>query len=429
MLIDLTLNFIPPTPQFVKEKILRRIKDAYAYVPFYKALLDREKLTPEDFRTLADYVEYFPRTTSAEYRELLESQGDSFLLDKRFLNRRLRKLLSGGSSGTPVNIMRTEHEYRKIHGANTIYTLLLGGVRPWHKIMAFLPPWDIRTKQYYLQHFGIFRRYDACFLESMDTIIDRIVNKKVNVLFGRVSMMRMLAERILETGRVLEPMVAILPGSEIVTPETRRQLKDVFRPRSYAEIYGATETGVIALKKATGDYQVNFRSAFIALTHPKVYADVTVGEIAATSLDAVAAPILMLELGDVVSCKAYDELYDLKTSIHEIRGREKEYIVCNNGEKVSAAEFYSWLVSEPIVKQFRIVQDKVGECDVILRTKDCTAIERSALERRLQSKIPASVVSTFRYVKTIPVDENGKTKIIINRLNTAEALTPQVLPP
>lgn len=418
MLTELLSNCLPATTKDVVSTIIQRVTDAYNNVPFYKKLLDDHALSPKDFKDLPDYVHKFPRTTTREYRRVMSEYGAAFVMDRRYADKPMKKLLSGGSSGTPVHVLRTYPEYERIHGANTVYTFIMGGVRPWHKIMALIPPWDIRERQHELQRLGIFRRYDASFVEHADTILDRISEHGVNVLFGRVSMMRMLAERCLEAGRSVHPLEVILPGAEIVTPDSRRLLCDVFKPRLYREIYGSTETGLIALKKADGDYEVNFRSVFFTLSNPNVDHGITTGEIAITSLHAAAAPILMLELGDVVSCRRYDRLLELKTSITSIMGRVSEYVVSRDGEKISASLFYSWLTNEPFVRQFRIVQDRVGECDIFLRLADCSVADKAKLEARLRGQLGENVNATIRYVDRVPFDENGKTRIVVNRIGS-----------
>ena len=160
--------------------------------------------------------------------------------------------------------------------------------------------------------------------------------------------MRKIAERAAETGWEVAPMAVILPGGEMVSPQTRKLLCEVFRPRRYGELYGSTETALIALRKGEGDYQVNYRSVFFAPSDPRTEAGITTGEsIAVTSLHSAAAPILMMELGDVVSCRNYDQLLSLGASISAIAGRADEYALGRDGEKVYAVTFYSLFTREP----------------------------------------------------------------------------------
>jgi hypothetical protein len=131
------------------------------------------------------------------------------------------------------------------------------------------------------------------------------------------------------------------------------------------------------LRKDDGDYIVNFCSIFFALTNPSQDTGLTTGEIAVTSLGAAAAPILMLELGNVVTCRDYDGLLSLKTSIVAIEGRVHDYVLGVNGERISANTFFALLGGEPGVRQFRIVQDRPGACEIEVRvTFDPSLISR-----------------------------------------------------
>jgi phenylacetate-coenzyme A ligase PaaK-like adenylate-forming protein len=236
-----------------------------------------------DFASLADYVEKFPRISAKDYRRLKKERGDLFLMDQRFAGAPMARCLSSGSSGMPAEFLRTPHESAAIDGAKTVYTFVSGGVRPWHRIMSMKPDWDMRRRRHPLQALGLFRRFDASFLEDADVIFDRIAASGVNVLTGRAGMMRKIAERAAETGREVAPMAVILPGGEMVSPQTRKLLCEVFRPRRYGELYGSTETALIALRKGEGDYQVNYRSVFFALSDPRTEAGITTGEIAVTT--------------------------------------------------------------------------------------------------------------------------------------------------
>ena len=110
MLADLLINFLPASKAQVERVILRRVRAAYDHVPLYRELMAARGLTPKDFLNLVDYVEKFPRTPSGEYRRVKKERGDEFVLDRRFVDRPVRRLLTGGSSGMPAHILRTERE-------------------------------------------------------------------------------------------------------------------------------------------------------------------------------------------------------------------------------------------------------------------------------------------------------------------------------
>ena len=208
MLAPLIRSYLPVTPRHIEARVLRRLADAADNVPYCRELLAARGLRTSDFECLADYVDGFPKTTSRDYRLLMEEHGDSFVMDRRYVGQPLKRLHTSGSSGTPTEILRTQPEFAEIHAANTLHTLLAAGVRPWHTIMYMLPPWNLRKEHHPLQRAGIFRRFDATFAEDPNIIIERITANGVDVMLGRTSMMLALAERYLELGRKL-PMQII----------------------------------------------------------------------------------------------------------------------------------------------------------------------------------------------------------------------------
>jgi phenylacetate-coenzyme A ligase PaaK-like adenylate-forming protein len=406
MLFPLLASLLPASRKNLEANLVRRVRDAATYVAYYHDLLTANGLKPSDFKSIADCVERFPRTSSQEYRCVMQEHGLSYLIDRRFKDETFNRIRTSGSSGIPCDFIRTKTEFARIHAANTVSTLVAAGVRPWHRIMAMLPPWSIEKEHHPLQRLGIFQRFDASFTEEPDAILQRIMENGVNVLFGRTGMMLALAERALKRGIDL-PMEVVLPGAEIITADTRRFLCDVFRPKHYGELYGATETGLIALRRGSDDYQVNYRSVFFALTNPRAVGDVTRGEIAVTSLHAAAAPIIMLELGDIIACRQYHRLLDLKASIVSIEGRVSDYVIGRNGEKIWSSEFYGLLGGASGVRQFRIVQERPGECEILLRGAPHAALS-SSLELHFKGRISLQV----RWHESIPLGPSGKASVI-----------------
>jgi len=410
MLAPLIRSYLPATPRHVEAQVMRRLTDAADNVPYYREFLAARGLKASDFKCLSDYVNGFPKTTAREYRLLTQEHGDTFIMDRRYVGQPLKRLHSSGSSGIPTAVLRTRSEFAQIHAASTLHALLAAGVRPWHRIMYMLPPSDMREEHHPGQRLGIFQRFDASFTEDPDVILKRITDNGVNVMLGRTSMMLALAERCIEIGRKL-PMQVILPGAEVIPAATRRLLCQVFEPKLYREVYGSTETGLIALRKSDDDYAVNFRSVFFTLTSPNQEAGLTRGEIAVTSLGAAAAPILMLELGDIVTCRNYDGLLSLKNSIVAIEGRVHDYVLGQNGKRISSNVFYGLLGGEPSVRQFRVVQEKVGECEIQVRGKF-----DASLRSRLNHHLNGRITFQLRYVDHIPRGASGKASIIARRI-------------
>lgn len=405
------------TPKFerVERRILELINYAYEYVPFYHDLLKAHGLTLDDFSSLEDYIEKFPRTPTTKYRKIQQEKGIKYMMDSRVKPESLVEIRSSGSSGIPLSIYQTKDE-KTIINAKAIWHLTNGGLRPWHRVLAVVDPANVVKRDSILQEFGIFRR---CFGHTMmdpEHIIDIIDEKKINAIYGVKSMIMLIARQYNKNGCKPPRLSFLMPAAERITTADREILNRTFRPRCYVECYGSSETGTIATK-GDGDYKVNFHSTFFCLTDPVTSGDLTRGTIEITSQDLKAQPILMVGLGDIVTVRNYEGLLDLKTSIVSIDGRDNDYLVLENEEKLTAMAFLAILDNPLFILQFRIIQERIGFCRVLLMLREETEANKKEVESLLESVLAGKIRYKIEYVDNIPMDPNGKTKILVSKIS------------
>ena len=127
-------------------------------------------------------------------------------------------------------------------------------------------------------------------------------------------------------------------------------------------------------------------------------------------------PILMVGLGDVVTVKNYEGLLDLKTSIVSIDGRDNDYLVLENGEKVTGMTFLAVLDNPLLIVQFRIVQDCFGSCRILLRLREETEANKREVKRLLESLLAGKISYEIEYVDDIPIDPREKAKVVVSKI-------------
>ena len=110
MLLEYLKFFKKANPTRIEKRILYLIKYSYNNIPFYKKSLDKEGLKPSDFRNLKDFISFFPRVTSSEYREIQQKNDPYFLINKKYNLSELFLDRSSGSSGIPISIYRNKKE-------------------------------------------------------------------------------------------------------------------------------------------------------------------------------------------------------------------------------------------------------------------------------------------------------------------------------
>ncbi len=414
MLLDYLKFYTKPSITQIERRILHLIQYSYDNIPFYKALLDKNDLKPSDFHNLQDFISYFPRTTSSDYRKIQQENDPFFLINKKYKLSELFLDRSSGSSGIPISIYRSKREL--IHrNAKTVWHLMKGGLRPWHRILAVVPPIQMVESDSLLQSLGFFRRFTVNYLMDIDEIIELIRNKKINAIYGQKSFMRLIAEQYEK--RLLQPpkLEFLMLTAERVDSYTRNYLKRVFKPDNYGEIYGATETSIIAVNYGEY-YDVNYNSIFFCLDNPTDVGSQTQGSICLTSLSSEVQPILMLKVGDYVTVENYDNLLDFQASIISINGRDNDYLILDDGTRISGGTFYAALEYFQYMRQFRIIQNEVGHCEILVSLLDSQDKNLNEIRNTIDKILLNKISYKINFVDNIPMDPNGKTKILVSNI-------------
>jgi len=409
-------SFRKPSPEWVEKHILHLVRHVWANVPFYRAKMENAGISPADITSLEDYVHKFPATSAAEYRAFQQAGNSAGLLDLRLPRDGLLKQTSSGSSGVPLTIHRTNRE-TEIDQGRALWHLIRAGLRPWHRVMAVLAPREREEHVYFLQRLGIFHRTVVHYNMPLQEIAGRIQRDRINVIYGQKSFIRLIAEHYRKKSLPAPKLHLLIPGAEKSGKADRAFLADTFRPARYCEFYGANETNLIAAR-FDEFYQPDYRAVFFSLADivPQSEDGLVSGSMLVTSLVNEAQPILKLELGDRVLVRNYDRLTRLGAAIVEIEGRNNDYLILPDGEKISGATLYIALEKLPFMRQFRVVQDSAAACTVLLKIADLDAAKRLQIEELLQNLFMERIRYRIEYVEEIPIDPNGKTKIIISRM-------------
>lgn len=406
--------YIRPTPRYVEKRILRLVQHAWDNVPFYRRKMEEAGITPADIRSLAEYVEKFPWTTSAEYRAYQQSTNSEGLIDTRLRRQDLIEDRSSGSSGIVISMYRTRKE-NEINRGRAFWYLIRAGLRPWHRILAVLPPLQMVKRDSFLQLFGIFRRTTVNYTMPIKEIVEQIQHSRINVIYGQKSFIRLIADYFSVHAIPAPKLELLIPGAEKVSESDRRFFLDTFCPARYCEFYGATETYLIAARQAK-DYHPDYKAMFFSLSEITPRGDLTSGPMLVTSLINEAQPVLKLELGDRILVRNFDKLNELGASFVEIEGRNNDYLLLPNGDRISGATFYAALEYFPFMKQFKIVQESVNECSVLLRVTEASEENRKQIEDVLTPLLKGKIGYRIEYVDDIPLDRNGKTKVLISKI-------------
>lgn len=130
------------SPQWVEQRLVWLVKHAWENVSFYRDKMKESGITPDDIQSLKDFMEYFPKTNSSEYRSIQQNKGFSYLIDKNLQMTDLIESRSSGSSDIPISIFMTSDE-KQYQDAKALWHFIRAGLRPWHRSMAVVPPGQV----------------------------------------------------------------------------------------------------------------------------------------------------------------------------------------------------------------------------------------------------------------------------------------------
>lgn len=406
--------FRKPSPERVEKRILHLVRHVWENVPFYRARMENARISPADITSLEEYVHKFPATSAAEYRAFQHEGNSAGLLDIRLPREGLLRHTSSGSSGIPVVMHRTIRE-TEIDQGRALWHLIRAGLRPWHRAMAILAPKSKDERNFFLQRLGIFRRTVVHYKMPMQEIVERINRNRIDVIYGQKSFIRLIGEHYRKNNLPAPKLRLLIPGAEKAGKADRAFFYDTFRPNRYCEFYGSNETNLIAAR-FDEFYQPDYRAVFFSLTDIVPQGGMVSGSVLVTSLVNEAQPILKMELGDRVLVRGYDRLTRLGAVIVEIKGRDNDYLILPDGDKISGATLYITLENLPFMRQFRVVQESADACTVLLKIADSDPEKRLQIEELLRRLLGGRIRYRIEYVEEIPIDPNGKTKIIISRI-------------
>jgi len=111
----------------------------------------------------------------------------------------------------------------------------------------------------------------------------------------------------------------------------------------------------------------------------------------------------------------------LGATIAMVEVRSNDYLHLPDGEKISGATFYASLEYFPFMRQFKIVQNDVNDCTVMLRVAEKTEEKKAQVEAVLKKILDGKIKYAVEYVDAIPVGPNGKTKILVSSARDAKS--------
>lgn len=402
---------------------LRELLDhAYAHVPYYRRLFDRQGIAPNDVATLDD-LRKLPITTRQDVQ-----QSNHDFVPRNIDPEKLRSHTTGGTTGTPLVIYQDEtadphddaYRFRQWSWAGYRFgdRLLImrddfvGREDRWGNTVK----WDYitATNALVLSTFHLNE-------ESMPEFVALIKDFRphyIEALPSAIGMVAMHMQRHGSTG--IRPR-AIFCESETISSWQRELIESQFACKVFSA-YGHSERAVDAVEcEYHQGYHVSMEFGIVEIVDGSgqpVTEEGQSGIAVCTGLDTFAMPMIRYDTGDVVryTCRPCGCGRELSL-ITDIEGRLQEFIVTADDELIPVASLHIRTPSYNNVEQFQFMQERKGELVLkIVPTASYCQEDTLRILDELRTQFHHKIKIEPEFVDSIPRTRRGKHRFLDQRL-------------
>lgn len=395
---------------------------AYEKTRFYRRTFDSVGFHPREIRSLDDMA----RLPCIDKRIVGENLADMCTKSVRDLDVDFSS--TGGMSGAPL------HFYLNAGRSCTEYAYL---VSSWGRIGYDLgiPMAVLRGRVVRADRSGLHHEYDPLLRhhyyssfhlsdEDVRRYLDHIATIGTCFLHVYPSTVTSLARYIRRSGgRAPGNIQGIIAESEIVYPEQRMMVEEVFGCRCFS-CYGQSEKVVLASGcEKSDDYHVWPTYGYFELLDDSGRPVTTPGqrgEIVGTGFINTVMPFVRYRTGDWATyvgdrCEACGREH---TVIRDIRGhRMQEVLIAADGSEIPWTAVNMHDDTFLRVRQFQFTQETPGRAILrIVPADGFSAEDKDRIQRNLRQKLNGQVVFTTELVQSIPLSGRGKAVYVDQRI-------------
>jgi phenylacetate-CoA ligase len=341
-------------------RLMRVVRDAWHYVPFYRRHWSAAGIDPMQVRSPLDLA----RLPVLRKVELLACDA-SERIDIRYRDRRVRAEPTSGSTGTPFE-MRIDSRSLLRRRLRFLRALMAVGYRPGARLMIVSdPPFPQGAKHLRWTYSDLRRGEEAVFEDFLRT--------RPHVLYGPLSSLLLLARRVAAQAHLRSPPKVVISTAEQLSVGQRDYLSLAFGA-SVADFYGMTELGLVAWRApGAAGYRLCERDLRIELLTAVQHGDLE--RLVVTDLGGGALPLIRFDTGDLVR----RDLTRPSAPIVEISGREVDCLQLAGGAVLSPFEVTLALDRVPGIREYQVIQRDARQIDLYVSPSGYDA--SSAMDR------------------------------------------------
>ncbi|HUV67629.1 MAG TPA: hypothetical protein VMW24_27295 [Sedimentisphaerales bacterium] len=405
------------------EQLKELVKFAYEKVPYYQRSFREGRLNPSDIKTLDD-LQLLPLITKEEVRNHI----DEFIpvdVDRS----KLRKWVTGGSSGIPLGIYLDNFYSSMIEEAFSLRQRVWAGYKQYDRkinltraaIGTFFANrcWDYNNDENEI----ILKSHDMS-EENMFEFVDVFNKFKPLFLVGYPSALEIFSRFIKRNNSVLPPIKAIFSGSEALWPGQRYLIESALKSKIFSG-YGMSERVADAIEcEQHCGYHINMEYGIFELldtNNEPINKPGASGSVVGTGFHNNVMPLIRYQMFDVAvyaegrcPCNRHSPL------IKNFMGRFREYFVSKCGKLVPLQ--LVWSGRHPVwskIREMKFVQEREGK--VVAKIVRAPGYLDGEVAKELRDQVGKVLTEEefdiqFEFVDSLPLTQRGKLNFLDQKI-------------
>ena len=403
--------------QTLQELQLRRlqklIEHSYNSVFYWKQVLNKAGIKPEDIKCLKD-LQKIPLTTKVNFKTIPIEERSSFSLNSS----RYYHSTTSGSTGTPTPIVLDAWAVEKYIAIRERGIRWLYGSRKKGDLYVRILP----RNEFYASHVSFTVPNFECLDKMKDKIYD-ICEKYNCIILSSPSIMFYLAQLTLKDKKNLSLQGIILSGEEVST-SMKEYIKKIFQCPTTSR-YTCSEFGTLASECRYGNFHTNQDQQYIEVidAYNNIPINEKKGKIVITDFNNFAMPFIRYEMGDIGTIYPNHQCEcGLPFPIIEFIGRETSLIKLPDG-----TSNFVWNILKPLAMtkkrpwllQFQMIQKNVNNFDIfVVTTNEETQNDICSIKNEMQWKLGMGAKLSIVKVPKLNVSNGTKLHSYISFIQT-----------
>jgi phenylacetate-CoA ligase len=399
--------------EYRDSKLREMIKHCYKTVPYYQKLFNEHGIDYNSIRTIDD-LKVLPILT----KQVINENFNDFI-STAIPKNKMVLASTGGTTGSGFAFYTTKEaiseqwavwwRYRRNLGIKfNTWCGSFGGKTIVPRDQQDPPFWRVNApcKQIYFSGFHINQK-------NWKAYVDEIKKKEIKWLHGYPSNIANLASYIISNGVKIDVEYVSI-GAENLLDYQIQNIQQAFGVKP-VQHYGAAEGVANISEKLDGNLYVD--EDFSAVEF--VQHDESTDRIIGTSLTNWAMPFLRYDTGDLVPTVNKDMLKETLygRKVESIDGRQSEFLVLQDGTKISGAVFNLVFKEITSIKEGQIIQKDIDKIIVrIVKNNNYTTRDENILNKTLKERLGENVKFVYEYVDEIEKTVSGKLRAVVSEL-------------